>query len=77
MRLPKPGCRRYELLALGSINHPLSVVTVVVLEPDIVVKYLEPVSFLTACYFCKTADGVCHLQVEELWLCCQGDVFLG
>lgn len=77
MRLPKLGCHPYELLALGSINHSLSVVTVVVLEPDIVVKYLEPVSFLLACFFCKTADEVCHLQVEELWLCCQGDVFLG
>lgn len=76
LRLPKPCCLPYKLLVLGSINHSLSVVTVVALEPDIPVKYRELVSFPSACYFCNTAGGVCHLQVKKPWLCCQGDVFL-
>lgn len=34
------------------------------------------VCFLFLCYFCNTADAVCHLQVKEPWPCYQWDVFL-
>lgn len=47
----------------------LSVVTEVALETFWI-------CFLFSCYFCSTADAICHLQVKELRSCCQWDVFL-